>query len=71
MKRLISVSASDLVIKYTSRYYISFAHKYDVNCTIVRQKPGFIIDKYLLQLEGSEENIQNFIEYLKYEGFRV
>ena len=70
MKRLISVSAFEFSTKWPSRTYIDEYYRFHLKCTIISSKIGFFKDKYLLNLEGTEENIQMFIDYLKFEGFK-
>lgn len=71
MKRLVSVSASDIFIKYASGYYISRHYSFNVACNVISQEIGLFRDKYLLQLSGTEEDIQMFVAYLKHEGFKI
>lgn len=71
MKRLISVSVYDFSIPFASRYYITKYYNFNLECTIMSRDLGLIRDRYLLQLVGSEENIQMFIDYLKHEGFKI
>lgn len=71
MKRLISVSAFEFSTKWPSSTYISNHSDYYIRCNVVSKDMGVFKDKYLLELEGSVENIQNFLEYLKYEGFKI
>lgn len=71
MKRLISVSVCDFFTTWPSSTYISNYRDYHIKCNVVSSDIGVFKDKYLLELEGTVENIQNFLEYLKYEGFKI
>ena len=71
MERLVKVSVFEFATKYSSNYYIYKATEYDVKCTVVDRNMGLLKDKYLLKLKGTAENIQNFLDYLKYEGFKI
>lgn len=71
MKRLISVSAHEFTTKWPSSYYIKKHYSFNVNCNVVSRDIGILKDKYLLKLEGTEENIQMFLDYLKHEGFKM
>ena len=71
MKRLVSVSAFEFSTKWPSRSYINKHYRFNVNCTVVSKDIGLLKDKYLLELEGTEENIQMFLDYLKHEGFKI
>lgn len=71
MKRLISVSAFEFSTKWPSGSYINEDYRFNVNCTVISKNIGIIKDKYLLKLEGTEENIQMFLDYLKHEGFKI
>lgn len=71
MKRLVSVSASDFSTKWPSKRYINKHCMFNVNCKIVSAYIGIFKDTYHLILEGTEENIQMFLDYLKREGFKI
>ena len=71
MKRLISVSAFEFSTKWPSRSYINTHYRFNVNCTVVSSDIGILKDKYLLKSEGTKENIQMFLDYLKHEGFKI
>lgn len=71
MKRLVSVSAFEFSTKWPSRNYINKYSRFNINCTIVSRDIGLIKDKYLLKLEGTDENIQMFLDYLEHEGFKI
>ena len=71
MKRLVSVSAFDFSIKWPSYTYFNYSYKYNISCTILSRKLGLLKDSYLLELNGKEEDIQMFLDYLKYEGFKI
>ena len=71
MKRLVKVSVSDLLKTYTSSSYIDEYSDYNIKCTVVSQNYGILKDTYILRLEGDAENIQMFLDYLKYEKFRI
>lgn len=69
MKRLIRVSSDKM-----SRKYLGEQPKYNVYCSYSHNKA--IMTPYLsstvsLEVEGEEENIQRYIEYLKSEGFKI
>ncbi len=70
MKRLVSVSVAFYSIIPISSY-INKYHEFSIRCTIVKKDIGILKDKYLLKLEGTEDDIQMFIDYLKYEGFKI
>lgn len=69
MKRLVRVSAFEFSTTYPSYNYVSKANNFGVESTIMSENRGFLWDKYTLKLEGSDENIQMFLDYLKCEGF--
>lgn len=71
MKRLVSVSAFELFITWPSFSYILNSHNYNINCRIIDENLGLLVDKYLLELEGEAEDIQMFLDYLKYSGFKI
>ena len=71
MKRYISVSVREFSTKWPSIYYINNHYSYNINCTIESSDKGIFIDKYYLRLEGTEENIEAFVDYLKHEGFKI
>lgn len=71
MKRLVSVSAFEFSITWPSYTYLYKDYRYDVKCTVLRRNLGLLKDSYLLELKGKEENIQMFLDYLKYEGFKI
>ncbi len=71
MIRLVSVSAFEFSTKLPSRSYINKHYSFNINCTIVDKNIGFLNDKYLLKLEGTEENIQMFLDFLKHKGFKI
>lgn len=71
MKQIVRVSTHILRILYSSKYYVDRAQKYNIKCTMLRYRLGFFRDRFLLKLEGSEENIQMFLNYLKNEGFTI
>lgn len=69
MKRLIRVSSDKM-----SRKYLEEQPQYNVYCSYSHNKA--IMTPYLsstvsLEVEGEEENIQRYIEYLKSEGFKI
>lgn len=71
MKRLVSVSASYFSTKNPSICHIYNYDEYNIDCSIESQDLENFKDKYLLLLDGSAENIQMFLEYLKYNGFKI
>ena len=71
MKRFISVSAFEFSLTWPSIYYINNDSRYDVKCTVESDNRGLLIDRYFLKIEGTQENIQAFIDYLKHEGFKI
>ena len=71
MKRLVGVSAFEFSTKWPSYTYINKDYMYNVKCTVLRRNLGLLKDSYLLELNGKEEDIQMFLDYLKYEGFRI
>lgn len=71
MKRIVSVSAWEFSTKCPSYNYVSKADNFGVKSTIMSKNLGLIFDRYALQLEGSEENVQMFLDYLKCEGFKI
>ena len=71
MERLINVSVFKLFIQWPSEVYIIQARRFNVNCTVVSSKLGFLKDKYCLNLKGTEEEIEKFIDYLKFEDFKI
>lgn len=70
MKRVVGVSVRTFATKWPSGTYIFDHHKFNIECEILAQNIGFFEDKYTLQLEGTAENIQLFIDYLRCEGFK-
>ena len=69
MKRLIRVSSDKM-----SMDYLGWQPQYNVYCILSHNKA--IMTPYLsstvsLEVEGEEENIQRFIEHLKYIGFKI
>ena len=69
MKRLIRLSSDKM-----SRKYLGEQPQYNVYCSYSHNKA--IMTPYLsstvsLEVEGEEENIQRYIEYLKSEGFKI
>lgn len=71
MKRLVRVSAFEFSTTYPSCNYVSGTNKFGVKCTIMSKNRGLLWDKYTLKLDGSNENIQMFLDYLKCEGFKI
>ena len=71
MKRLVSVSAFEFSTKWPSLNYINRHYMFNINCIVVSSDRGNLFDKYLLKLEGTEEDIQMFLDYLKHEGFKI
>ena len=71
MKRLVSVSVFEFSTQWPSLAYITKDYMFNIKCTIVSSDMRILQDKYLLKLEGSEEDIQKFLDYLKYEGFKI
>lgn len=71
MKRLVRVSAFEFSTTRPSYTYILGTNNFDVKCTIMNDNRGLLWDKYTLKLEGSDENIQMFLDYLKCEGFKI
>lgn len=71
MKYLASVSASEFSTTWPSRNYIDDYKKYNLKCKVVESNIGLFKDKYLLELDGSTENIQMFLAYLRHEGFKI
>lgn len=71
MRRLVSVSAFEFSTKWPSGNYIYNYDRFNIKCTVESKNIGLLRDKYILKLEGTEENIQMFLDYLKYEGFRI
>lgn len=69
MKRLVNVSALDS--KWPRHLIRKKSDEYDVDCSIESEHFGVFRNKYLLKLEGSEENIQLFLAFLKYSGFKI
>lgn len=71
MKRVVGVSARELATKWPSSKYIYDYRKFNIECKVLGENRGFFKDKYTLQLEGTSENIQLFIDYLLCEGFKI
>lgn len=71
MKRLIKVSVSDFVTTYPSRHYINRHSNYNIKCTVRNRNLGLLKDSYILELEGDSDNIQMFIDYLRYNKFKI
>ena len=71
MKHLASISASEFSTTWPSRNYIDDHKKYNIKCKVVDSNIGLFKDKYLIELDGSSENIQRFLTYLKHEGFKI
>ena len=71
MKRMVSVSASGFSITWPSSFYVNKYNEYGLSCKIKGKKLGLLKDKYLLELEGSEEDIKLFLGFLKFEGFKI
>lgn len=71
MKRLVNISVSTFSTKWPSSDYIDEYDRFNIDCTEVSENIGVFKDKYLLKLEGTKENIQMFLDYLKFEGFKI
>lgn len=71
MKRLVKVSVGEFATKWPSIHYINKAYFYNVDCIIVSRDLGIFKDKYILELSGTEENIQMFLQRLKLERFKI
>ena len=71
MKRVVRVSAFEFSTACPSYNYISGTNNFGVKCTVMSENRGLLWDKYTLKLEGSDENIQMFLDYLKCEGFKI
>ena len=71
MKRLVNVSVLEFSTMWPSSTYIHNYRRYKIKLKIVSENIGIFKDKYLLALDGSMENIQNFLKYLKFEGFKI
>ena len=71
MKRFIKVSVRDFSTPRASWYYIDNARDFNIKCTIVDKRLGFFKDCYILKVEGHNENIQKFLEYLKFKKFKI
>ena len=71
MKRLVNVSESEFSTKWPMGHYLGWQPEYNVHCYIEKRDIGVFHSKYLLEVEGTEENIQMYIEHLKYIGFKI
>lgn len=71
MKRLVNVSENEFSAKWPMENYIGWQPQYDIHCYVIRREVGIFYTRYLLRVEGKEENIQMYIEHLKYVGFKI
>ena len=71
MKKLANVSVGKFSTVYGSYYYTQQYDDFNISCTILKRKLGTFTDTYLLGLEGSSANIQMFLEYLKFNKFKI
>ena len=72
MKIHVIAKAGDL--KFTTRHAedcIDESKKYDIECKIIDEKMALFSTVFKLRLEGSEENIEDFLNYLKMMGFKI
>ncbi len=71
MKKIVRVSVFEFALQWRSSHYINRYSDYDLKCNILSRDLGVFWDKYVLQLEGSPDNIQLFLDYLKCEKFKI
>ncbi len=71
IKRHFSISATEFSTIWPARSYLNDDYKFDVECTVKSDNHGFFKMKYFIMVEGEKQNIADFIEYLKHEGFKV
>jgi hypothetical protein len=71
MERIIKVSAFEFAIAQSSLYYVHKYDEYGLKGQVVDSNRGILWDKYVLRLNGSAENIQLFLDYLKSVGFKI
>lgn len=71
MRRIVKVSLFEFTSKWPSRTYINKYHDYGIKCSILSSDLGILWDKYVLRLEGSVENMELYLNYLKCEGFKI
>ena len=70
-KRYFSISATEFSTKWPARSYLSDGYKFDVECTVKSDNSGLFIMKYFIMVEGEEQNIDDFVSYLRHEGFKI
>ena len=71
MKRLIILSDTESETLWPSSYFILKYQQFNINCREISRNVGLFKDGYLLELEGSKDNIEKYISYLKDKGFKV
>lgn len=71
VKRYFLIFATEFFTKWPARSYLSDEYKFDVKCTVKSDNNGLFIMRYFILVEGEEKNIDNFISYLRHEGFRI
>ena len=71
MKRIIKASINSFLANNPSWYYIEKDSQYDVECTVLNRDLGYFKDKFVLELKGTAENVQLFLDYLRCSGFKI
>lgn len=71
MQCLVNVLTYDFSISCPSRCYIDYYKEYNITCRIVTCDLGIFRDKYLLELDGSQDNIEGFLDFLKQQRFKI
>lgn len=72
MKNHVIAKAGDF--KFTgwqAKKCINNAKKYDVICEVVDKDMALFSTNYKLMLDGTEKNIEEFLNYLKMMGFKI
>lgn len=71
MKRVVAVSKNSFLADKPSWYYLGKDENYDVVCTKLDRDLGYFKDKFILMIEGTAENVQLFLDYLRCSGFKI
>ena len=71
MQVYVKAVAKDSKLTWPSGNYISNYEKFNIKCIICDENLGLFKDKYKLNLQGSRENINSFISYLRMNNFKI
>lgn len=70
MRQFVKAVVNYHKLKWPSDDYISDYKKFNIKCKILDKDFSILNDKYELCLEGSKEDIESFMSYLRMKGFK-